>query len=111
MGSCPGLRAPILWRCRALQPWSARIWEDHHLLDRRYLTLAGIGAAIAAAAATLVRSGSQQAVAASGNFEVTKTDDEWRRLLTAEQHYVLRKHGTERAGTSSLDKEYRSGTY
>ena len=31
--------------------------------------------------------------------------------LTPEQYQVLRKHGTERAGTSPLDKEIRSGTY
>ena len=81
------------------------------MIDRRNLTLAGIGAAVAAAAAALTRSGSQQAVAASGTFEITKTDDEWRKLLTAEQYYVLRKHGTERAGTSPLDKQYGAGTY
>ncbi len=31
--------------------------------------------------------------------------------LTPEQDYVLRQHGTERPGSSSLNKEYRSGTY
>ncbi len=40
-----------------------------------------------------------------------KTDDDWRKTLTAEQYRVLRKHGTERAGTSPLDKEYGPGTY
>ena len=81
------------------------------MFDRRNLTLAGIGAAIAAAAAALTRSGSQEAVAASGTFEVTKTDAEWRDMLTSDQYYVLRKHGTERAGTSPLDKQYGPGTY
>jgi peptide-methionine (R)-S-oxide reductase len=81
------------------------------VIDRRNLTLAGIAAAIAAAVAALTRSGSQDAVAASGSFEVTKTDAEWRNLLTSEQYYVLRKHGTERAGTSPLDKQYGAGTY
>ena len=51
------------------------------------------------------------ATAKNENFEVTKTDDEWRQTLTPEQFYVLRKHGTERAGTSSLDKTYDPGTY
>lgn len=45
------------------------------------------------------------------NFEITKTDAEWRETLTPEQFNVLRKHGTERAGTSPLDKNYQSGTY
>jgi peptide-methionine (R)-S-oxide reductase len=46
-----------------------------------------------------------------GEFEIAKTEAEWREELTPEQFYVLRKHGTERAGTSSLDKEYRQGTF
>jgi peptide-methionine (R)-S-oxide reductase len=45
------------------------------------------------------------------NFEVVKTDAEWQEILTPEQFRVLRKHGTERAGTSPLDKNYESGTY
>ncbi len=44
-------------------------------------------------------------------FEVTKTDAEWRQILTPEQYRVLRQHGTERAGTSPLDKNYAAGTY
>ncbi|ALF56156.1 methionine sulfoxide reductase B [Nostoc piscinale CENA21] len=44
-------------------------------------------------------------------FEVTKSEDEWRSILTPEQFRVLRKHGTERAFTSPLDKEYAQGTY
>jgi peptide-methionine (R)-S-oxide reductase len=47
----------------------------------------------------------------SNKFEITKTDEEWRELLTPEQFNVLRKHGTERAGTSILDKEYGPGTF
>jgi peptide-methionine (R)-S-oxide reductase len=44
-------------------------------------------------------------------FEITKTDAEWHELLTPEQFRVLRQHGTERAGTSPLDKVYGAGTY
>lgn len=44
-------------------------------------------------------------------FEIAKTEEEWRKTLTPEQFYVLRKHGTERAGTSALDKEYGKGSY
>ena len=44
-------------------------------------------------------------------FEVVKTDAEWRATLTPEQYRVLRDHGTERAGTSPLDKEHRAGTF
>ena len=40
-----------------------------------------------------------------------KSDAEWKRELTAEQYHVLRRHGTERAGSSPLDKLYEPGTY
>ncbi|MGK7937187.1 MAG: peptide-methionine (R)-S-oxide reductase MsrB [Xenococcaceae cyanobacterium] len=44
-------------------------------------------------------------------FAVNKTEAEWQEQLTPEQFRVLRKHGTERAGTSPLDKNYDRGTY
>jgi peptide-methionine (R)-S-oxide reductase len=44
-------------------------------------------------------------------FEISKTEEEWRKVLTPEQFDVLRKHGTERAHTSPLDKQYAKGTY
>jgi peptide-methionine (R)-S-oxide reductase len=40
-----------------------------------------------------------------------KTDDEWKKTLTPEQFHVLREHGTERAGTSPLNFEKRSGLF
>ena len=40
-----------------------------------------------------------------------KTDEEWKRTLRPEQFHVLREHGTERAGTSPLNFEKRSGTF
>ena len=46
-----------------------------------------------------------------GTLEVAYPDEEWRRRLTSEQYYVLRAHGTERAGTSPLNGEKRAGAY
>ena len=40
-----------------------------------------------------------------------KTDAEWQQTLTPEQFHVLREHGTERAGTSPLNFEKRSGIF
>jgi peptide-methionine (R)-S-oxide reductase len=53
------------------------------------------------------------AVEAAGDeqFPVSKPQAEWRQQLTPEQYYVLREHGTERAGTSPLNSEKRSGTF
>jgi peptide-methionine (R)-S-oxide reductase len=50
-------------------------------------------------------------MATKNEFEITKNDQEWRKILTPEQFRVLRKHETERAGTSPLDKQYAKGTY
>jgi peptide-methionine (R)-S-oxide reductase len=45
------------------------------------------------------------------DFDVALSEEEWRRRLSPEQYQVLRKHGTERAGTSPLDKTYDPGVY
>jgi peptide-methionine (R)-S-oxide reductase len=44
-------------------------------------------------------------------FAVSLSEDEWRRKLSPPQYRVLREHGTERAGSSPLDKQYGSGVY
>ena len=44
-------------------------------------------------------------------FPVTKTDEEWRRLLSPEQYAVLRGHGTEFPGSCVLLSEHRAGTF
>lgn len=47
----------------------------------------------------------------TGTFEIMRTEAEWKSILTAEQYYVLRRHGTERAGSSPLNREKRAGTF
>jgi peptide-methionine (R)-S-oxide reductase len=44
-------------------------------------------------------------------FNVRHTEDEWKQTLNPQQFHVLRKHGTERAGTSPLNEEKRPGTF
>jgi len=46
-----------------------------------------------------------------GQFEISYSDEEWRRRLSPEQYRVLRQHGTERPGTSPLNAEKRAGTF
>jgi len=76
--------------------------------SRRDISLAGLSALLAGGIGIRLAD-----AAGSGNktFEITRTADEWRKLLTPEQLYILREHGTERAGTSPLDKVYDPGTY
>ena len=45
------------------------------------------------------------------SFPVALSEGEWRRRLSAAQYRVLREHGTERAGSSPLDKQYGAGVY
>ena len=44
-------------------------------------------------------------------FPVTKTDEEWQKILTPEQYAVLREHATERPGSCALLREHRPGTF
>ncbi len=44
-------------------------------------------------------------------FEVTHTEEEWRRLLTPEQYRIMRTHGTEAPGSCALNHEKRAGTF
>ncbi len=84
------------------------------MLTRRNFGLAGVGLVAAAAGLRAARTHANEetmTATAEKTFEITKTPEEWRKILTPEQYYVLRQHGTERAGTSPLDKTYKAGTY
>lgn len=40
-----------------------------------------------------------------------KSEKEWQKQLSQKQYNITRKGGTERAGSSSLNEEYRSGEF
>ena len=73
-------------------------------MNRRNFLVRTCGAAAAAAA---LPAWSQSATA----DRVVKTAEEWRKVLTPEQFYVLREEGTERPGSSPLNQEKRKGTF
>jgi peptide-methionine (R)-S-oxide reductase len=78
------------------------------LLTRRQSLFAAAGgmACIGSAQFDLV-SGAK----AAGDFEVTHSDAEWKKLLTPNQFAVLRQAATERPFSSPLDHEKREGTF
>jgi len=45
------------------------------------------------------------------SYAVTRTDAEWRAMLTPEQYRVMRAHGTEAPGSCSLLREKRPGRF
>jgi peptide-methionine (R)-S-oxide reductase len=69
------------------------------------LTVPALAACISVAGYARCKAGGSE------HFEVEKSDAEWRAILTPEQYYVLRRHGTERAGTSPLNNEKRKGIF
>jgi peptide-methionine (R)-S-oxide reductase len=50
-------------------------------------------------------------MATEKQFPITRTDAEWRAMLTPEEYSVLRQHATERPGTCALLYEKRAGTF
>jgi peptide-methionine (R)-S-oxide reductase len=69
-------------------------------------TLLLSGCLPSASSAKPLKKGAKAAV-----FEVSKSDEEWRKLLTPEQFDVLRKAKTERPFSSKLDKLFAKGRY
>jgi len=78
------------------------------MISRRHFAAASI-AALAASAAGLRHTFAAGETAKK--FEIERTPEEWRKILTPAQYYVLREHGTEYAFSSPLDKFYEPGTY
>jgi peptide-methionine (R)-S-oxide reductase len=81
------------------------------MVTRRHILLgtAGVAALAAAGVGAVKWQGSEAAT--KGEFEITKTPEEWRKILTPEQYAVLREQDTERPWTSPLNKEKRKGTF
>ena len=79
------------------------------MMHRRALLTGGIGLAALAAATGF---GKAQTMTTTETTDFRKlTDMDWRQRLNANQYVVLRQHGTERPGSSPLNKEKRKGTF
>lgn len=84
--------------------------------QRRDFLRKGLGLALFAGAgyglSSLTRQGDAIAAESTAKaFEITKTEQEWRKVLTPSQFDILRQHATERPGTSELLHEKRAGIF
>jgi peptide-methionine (R)-S-oxide reductase len=75
---------------------------------RQFLVGVGAASATIVAAAACARSATASPPV---DFEVTHTDAEWKRMLTAEQYNVLRRAGTEMPYSSPLNDEHGHGVF
>lgn len=76
------------------------------MTSRRFVLQSGVALLGIAAGLSLPR-----VTAFAEVFEVTRTEDEWRSLLTAQQFAVLRQSATEAPFTSPLNDEHRRGVF
>jgi peptide-methionine (R)-S-oxide reductase len=74
------------------------------MMSRRFL-LAGVGSVALLAGLRWMHAGDKR------TFEVVKSEEEWRKILSPAAFKVLRDHGTERPYTSPLNGEKRKGTF
>ncbi len=80
------------------------------MIDRRALLTAGV--ALGALMAASKFGEAETMTTTTQDIAWSKlTDAEWRKRLDPQQYDILRKHGTERAGTSPLNHEKRKGTF
>ncbi len=81
------------------------------MMTKRQVLFSGAAFAGLAALAARFGVGGAQSEEGGETFEVTKTDAEWKAILTPEQFKVLRKEGTEHPFTSPLLEEHRKGVF
>ncbi len=79
-----------------------------HFLNSTFLTIGALALPVVFGQRT---GAMPSAIAAEGKFEIEKTADEWRKILSEEQFAVLREEVTERPFTSALLDEHREGNF
>lgn len=74
------------------------------MLSRREIFAGGAVAAVALMVAPRI-------AMAKGGFPITKSDDQWRKILGPQRYAILREAGTERPYSSPLNGEHRKGIF
>jgi peptide-methionine (R)-S-oxide reductase len=78
------------------------------MINRRIVLLASV----ALCAVAVAGRGEAETMDTTTDIDWRKLSDaEWQKRLTPQQYNILRKQGTERAGTSPLNHEKRKGTF
>jgi peptide-methionine (R)-S-oxide reductase len=80
------------------------------MIDRRALLTAGVALGALLAASKFGEAETMTTTTQEIDYRKL-TDADWRKRLDPQQYDVLRKHGTERPGTSALNHEKRKGTF
>lgn len=83
-------------------------------MDRRALLLGGaafLGSATVVGAAALTYGAVSAANEQKDHFLISRSDAEWRSMLTKLEYKVMREQSTERAGSSLLYRETSEGVY
>jgi peptide-methionine (R)-S-oxide reductase len=79
------------------------------MIDRRFVLMGGAaGLGMAMAGGLLPRAAR---AAAPMTYAVTHSDQEWKKILTADQYQILRHEATERPFSSPLNDEHRHGIF
>lgn len=95
-----------------MQQWlQLEYWRRFRLMKKRYFLQAGAAVVGAIALSRYISLRSVARTPSNGTFEITRTEEEWRSILTPGQFYVLRRHGTEKPFSSPFDKQFVQGTY
>ena len=81
------------------------------MIDRRALLTAGVALGALMAASKYAEAETMTTTTAQEIDYRKLSDADWRKRLNPQQYDVLRKHGTERPGSSALNHEKRKGTF
>lgn len=79
------------------------------MTSRRNFLISGAALAVLAAAGAIARPA--RASKSGETFEISRTDAEWRGLLSKERYRILRQEDTERPFSSALNSEKRNGIF
>ncbi|WP_159589662.1 peptide-methionine (R)-S-oxide reductase MsrB [Chelativorans xinjiangense] len=80
-------------------------------MKRRNFLYVGAGAIAALGGGAFILRDRPGASASAKTFEIARSDEEWRAILSPQQYAVLREEATERAFTSPLNEEKRAGLF